>query len=1499
MNTLPKLCLNMIVKNESHIIKNKLDRLLKKVDIDYYVICDTGSDDNTKEIIKSFFDNKNIEGEIFDHKWKDFGTNRTLALTAAFGKSQYILIFDADDEIEGTIHIPDDLGKYDKYNLKIGDSFAYYRPLLLNNQKKWQFVGVLHEYLITNEKDIKETLLPGSYFIKSCREGNRNMDKDKYLKDAEILETAYEKVKNTNEHLANRYIFYCGQSYKDSGSKYFPQAIKWYSKLLNTTAWEQEKYYSCIMLGDLYEDKFEKIRYYMKSIEYDKERIEGIVFACKLASDNGLYGMVDMIYERYKNIQRPIQNKLFLFSNLYNDHLLFYASVSNYYLNNISVGYALSKSIINNNIIDGYMLEQTYKNLLFYKTSLENDNTTNLFHLLNKYIHMKHKTSQVICNDILTLWNFLFDLNKSIFTKPTNYSFHNSSTPTIVLTFTTCKRLDLFKQTVYSLLNHITDLEDIHYWLCVDDNSSDEDRKEMKSLFPWIDYYMKTPAEKGHRKSMNIIYDKLIRLNPKYWFHLEDDFLFFNNVSIVDTTKKLELLKSDNVKQILFNINYAEVIHDYSIKGELNTNIDNVVIHNCKSGKYNYRNCHYWPYYSFRPSITLFDAIKSIGNFDTNNQFFEMDYANKFMQKGYKSAFLNEINHIHIGKLTSQVNSEIKNAYALNNENQFTNDLMHIKIVNLERRPDRKDKVNKLFNNENIHSWNFYKAVDGNEIELDINNAKLFHGNDFGSRKGVIGCALSHYYIWKELLQDTDNNFYVIFEDDIELCSDFQKRLNSLNQEMNDREYLLLGYSMFDKLRKQNSSLYNNKNDVIKVKSLDKKLYIGGTFGYSINKTGAKKMIDYIEKHGIKHGIDYLILINNDLLSYECNPQLVFSEWNENGKNIDSDIQNTSDRFDIDKIIASNNDDFTFFKHMDQINFDTRKNNNNIEENLKSCFEDLEVAGFNTLGFVKSNIMYLQKSPYFTDSDGIYIKNNYLNYLGYDISKPPANLPSVINTYDKGLFCFIHSTVIEQYELDSLDQIIDFLMLHNKINIFSKIFIINNGVSINKNRYIHYPNIIVVELSSDIYKHEISTINLMYHFSLLNSNSKILYMHTKDVDQENNDNLKDWIDMMLYFLISKNESCIKYLENNDVVGCNYQATQKPHFSGNFWWANANYLKKLSIIKSNNKDDAKFWLFSTSRCKYKCIYNSQINHYVHRYPKESYEKIRIKLICNWCSSKELCNEWKHLCIDGFTWNNIEITWENENTDFFVIINYPIANEYYDKKKTIIFQMEPWVHNKDKNWGVKTWGEWAIPNETDFLKVIGRQSNTYNNIAWQIHFNDEQLKQITYDKSDILSCITTDKYFDEGHIARIDFLKFLEAKGDISMNIFGKCEKIKFENYISPLPMKDKHTGMLPFKYYFMIENNYEENYITEKFWEPILCECLIFYYGCPNVKHYVDNDVFVPLNMNNFEESYQIIKKAIHEDWWSQRIFKIKKFKEKILNDMAFFPRLRNFIVNDI
>ena len=51
MINIPKICLNMIVKNESKVIT----RLLESVSpiIDTYCICDTGSTDDTKEIFIS------------------------------------------------------------------------------------------------------------------------------------------------------------------------------------------------------------------------------------------------------------------------------------------------------------------------------------------------------------------------------------------------------------------------------------------------------------------------------------------------------------------------------------------------------------------------------------------------------------------------------------------------------------------------------------------------------------------------------------------------------------------------------------------------------------------------------------------------------------------------------------------------------------------------------------------------------------------------------------------------------------------------------------------------------------------------------------------------------------------------------------------------------------------------------------------------------------------------------------------------------------------------------------------------------------------------------------------------------------------------------------------------------------------------------------------------------------------------------------------------------
>jgi glycosyltransferase involved in cell wall biosynthesis len=86
----------MIVKNESKIIKRLLETVVPLVDT--YCICDTGSTDNTVEIIRTFFDKVGITGKIVEEPFRNFEYNRNYALKQCYGmdNADYILFLDAD-----------------------------------------------------------------------------------------------------------------------------------------------------------------------------------------------------------------------------------------------------------------------------------------------------------------------------------------------------------------------------------------------------------------------------------------------------------------------------------------------------------------------------------------------------------------------------------------------------------------------------------------------------------------------------------------------------------------------------------------------------------------------------------------------------------------------------------------------------------------------------------------------------------------------------------------------------------------------------------------------------------------------------------------------------------------------------------------------------------------------------------------------------------------------------------------------------------------------------------------------------------------------------------------------------------------------------------------------------------------------------------------------------------------------------------------------------------
>ena len=546
---------------------------MKYIPLSYWVISDTGSTDGTQQIIKDYFKSHNINGELFQDEWRDFGYNRTLALQRANKKTDYLFIFDADDSIHGDFKLPDDhVFHNEMYNLKFGgDNVAYVRPLLINNQLEWRFNGVLHEFLTCVSKSVEGTIINGNYFVESGRKGSRSKDPEKYKKDAEVLKRAYyTDIEKPDKGLSNRYAFYCAQSYKDCGM--IKEAIEWYKMVADKLdTWVQEKYYSCFVLGDLYmrNNDFENaIRYLTKSILFDHERVEGVALACEILLQREMYLLCCSLGDHFLGHTSPPPNKLFLFEPFYFNHIEYSCSIAGFYCGKHELGYECCKKIITTRCIDNVdKYIKTCINLAFYKDQLRNDknDTLVLFYEYNENIQKLLNDNIDIDPRIHECWNILYEKNHTkLFELPKNIKtmFHNKTVNihknknenekiNVFISFTTCKRFDLFKQTLGSILNHWLDVEKIDYWFCVDDNSSKKDRELMKSTFPWITYYMKSESEKGHRESMNIIWDKLTELKPKYWIHMEDDFLFYTRRNYVEDS--ITILKKYHDLWIILN----------------------------------------------------------------------------------------------------------------------------------------------------------------------------------------------------------------------------------------------------------------------------------------------------------------------------------------------------------------------------------------------------------------------------------------------------------------------------------------------------------------------------------------------------------------------------------------------------------------------------------------------------------------------------------------------------------------------------------------------------------------------------------------------------------------------------------------------------------------------------------------------------------------------------------------------------------------------------------
>lgn len=148
-----------------------------------------------------------------------------------------------------------------------------------------------------------------------------------------------------------------------------------------------------------------------------------------------------------------------------------------------------------------------------------------------------------------------------------------------------------------------------------------------------------------------------------------------------------------------------------------------------------------------------------------------------------------------------------------------------------------------------------------------------------------------------------------------------------------------------------------------------------------------------------------------------------------------------------------------------------------------------------------------------------------------------------------------------------------------------------------------------------------------------------------------------------------------------------------------------------------------------------------------------------------------------------------------------------------------------------------------------------------------------KNTSFTKTKIITGITSNKKYTEGHLKRYNFC--LECSKAINgFDLFGRGIK-DFNDKIDFLPQ---------YKYNIVIENCSTKDYWTEKLADSFLAECYTFYYGCPNIKDYFPENSFTIIDINNIKKSIEIIKKEIINNTYEKNILEIKKSKQRILDN---------------
>lgn len=190
------------------------------------------------------------------------------------------------------------------------------------------------------------------------------------------------------------------------------------------------------------------------------------------------------------------------------------------------------------------------------------------------------------------------------------------------------------------------------------------------------------------------------------------------------------------------------------------------------------------------------------------------------------------------------------------------------------------------------------------------------------------------------------------------------------------------------------------------------------------------------------------------------------------------------------------------------------------------------------------------------------------------------------DTSERKIIGFYHVCMINHYESVLREQIAE-IVGSGLYQATHKINVVLSGDKVNATRVMkilkQYPKFEVNQVA-DIRQYEFPTIKLVRGESDKDEKNYYYYIHTKGVSFPDHTGGKHWRDYMMYYNVTKWQDCVaKLREGYETCGCKLYEHQKgfpKHYSGNFWWATSDYIKRTPRVEELDHSDrfqAEFWM----------------------------------------------------------------------------------------------------------------------------------------------------------------------------------------------------------------------------------------------------------------------------------------------------------------------------------